>query len=78
MFSLGVVGVFGPQDKVIAEHVQSMCDSMDVPHISVRQDSAEPSQPRGVGLNLYPHINSLERVSINAAWKVNIIIALTD
>ncbi|XP_011138744.1 glutamate receptor ionotropic, kainate 2-like isoform X1 [Harpegnathos saltator] len=62
MVNLGVVGVFGPQDKVIAEHVQSMCDSMDVPHISVRQDSSEPSQPRGVGLNLYPHVSSLARV----------------
>ncbi|XP_032677546.1 glutamate receptor ionotropic, kainate 2-like isoform X2 [Odontomachus brunneus] len=62
MVSMGVVGIFGPQDKVIADHVQSMCDTMDVPHISVRQDSAEPSQPRGIGLNLYPHVSSLARV----------------
>lgn len=64
MVSLGVVGIFGPQDKVIGDHVQSICDTMDVPHISVRQDCAEPSQPRGVGLNLYPHVSSLARVSI--------------
>ncbi|XP_014479803.1 PREDICTED: glutamate receptor ionotropic, kainate 2-like isoform X2 [Dinoponera quadriceps] len=62
MVGLGVVGIFGPQDKVISEHVQSMCDSMDIPHISVRQDTAEPSQPRGIGLNLYPHVSILARL----------------
>lgn len=59
---LGIVGVFGPQDKVIAEHVQSICDIIEVPHVSVRQDSDPLSLPRGLGLNLYPHTNSLSRV----------------
>jgi len=58
------VGVFGPQDKVVAEHVQSICNTIEVPYISVRQDPDQPSQPRGLGLNLYPHVNSLSRVSI--------------
>lgn len=58
-----MVGIFGPQEKVTAEYVQSMCDIMEVPHISVRQDSSEPPQPRGLSLNLYPHVSSLSRVS---------------
>ncbi|XP_077258756.1 glutamate receptor ionotropic, kainate 2-like [Temnothorax americanus] len=57
----GIVGIFGPQDKVIAEHVQSICNTIEVPHISVRQD-LDLSQPRGLGLNLYPHISSLSRL----------------
>lgn len=60
---LGIVGIFGPQDKIIAEHVQSICDAIEVPHISVRQDFDQLSRPRGLGLNLYPHVSSLSRVS---------------
>ncbi|EZA54442.1 Glutamate receptor, ionotropic kainate, partial [Ooceraea biroi] len=57
-----VVGIFGPQEKVISEHVQSICDTMEVPHISVRQDSSASPQPRGLTLNLYPHVSSLSQV----------------
>jgi ionotropic kainate glutamate receptor 3 len=63
VLNLGVVGIFGPQEKVISDHVQSICDVMEVPHISVRQDSNESPQPRGLTLNLYPHVSSLARVS---------------
>lgn len=63
LLNLEIVGIFGPQEKVIAEHVQSICDIVDVPHISVREDLDQSFEPRGIGLNLYPHVNSLSRVS---------------
>ncbi|XP_018367721.1 PREDICTED: glutamate receptor ionotropic, kainate 2-like [Trachymyrmex cornetzi] len=62
LLDVGIVGVFGPQEKVIAEHVQSICDIIEVPHISVREDLDQSFQPRGIGLNLYPHVNSLSRI----------------
>ncbi|XP_011872400.1 PREDICTED: glutamate receptor ionotropic, kainate 2-like isoform X2 [Vollenhovia emeryi] len=62
LLDLGIVGIFGPQEKVIAEHVQSICDTIEMPHVSVRQDLDQLSYPRGLSLNLYPHINSLSRL----------------
>ncbi|KMQ97642.1 glutamate ionotropic kainate 2 [Lasius niger] len=59
---MGIVGIFGPQEKVTAEYVQSICDTMEIPHISVREDPGESSEPRGLSLNLYPHVSSLSRI----------------
>lgn len=68
MISFGVVGIFGPQEKITADYIQSVCEAMEVPYISVRQDSAShTSYPRGLGLNLYPHVSSLSRVSKSKA-----------
>lgn len=57
----GVAGIFGPQDKSTANHVQSMCDTLDIPHIAARWDS-EPK--RGNVINLYPHPDALSMVLI--------------
>ncbi|XP_050461328.1 glutamate receptor ionotropic, kainate 2-like isoform X2 [Cataglyphis hispanica] len=69
----GIVGIFGPQKKVTAEYVQSICDTMEVPHISVRQDSSESFQSRGLSLNFYPHVSSLSQIYyqlvIDLKWK---------
>jgi len=70
LLDLGIVGVFGPQEKVIAEHVQSICDIVEVPQISVREDLDQSFQPRGIALNLYPHVSSLSRVS-NEVRKID-------
>nr|XP_012232574.1 PREDICTED: glutamate receptor ionotropic, kainate 2-like [Linepithema humile]XP_012232575.1 PREDICTED: glutamate receptor ionotropic, kainate 2-like [Linepithema humile] len=59
---VGIVGIFGPQEKESAEHVQSICDTMEIPHISIRQDSGQPLHLRGLGLNLYPHVSALSRI----------------
>lgn len=63
LLDLGIVGIFGPQEKVVAEYVQSICDTIEVPRISVRQNLDQSFQQRGLNLNLYPHVNSLSRVS---------------
>ncbi|XP_047363593.1 glutamate receptor ionotropic, kainate 2-like isoform X4 [Vespa velutina] len=56
MISTGVAAIFGPQDKFTAEHVQSICDTIEMPHIAVRWD---PQEMRGKTVNLYPHANTL-------------------
>lgn len=68
LLELGVAGIFGPQNKVTAEHVQSMCDTMEMPHIYTRW---EPSQVRGRGINLYPHAETLAMVGrIREAFSI--------
>lgn len=56
----GVAAIFGPADKITAGHVQSMCDTMEIPHIAVRWD---PDQDRGNFINFYPHADTLSMVS---------------
>ncbi|XP_012539056.1 glutamate receptor ionotropic, kainate 2 [Monomorium pharaonis] len=73
LLDLGIVGIFGPQDKVVAEFVQSLCDSIEIPRISVRQDLDQSFHLRGLNLNLYPHVNSLSRIYnqlvVEFKWK---------
>jgi hypothetical protein len=56
----GIAGVFGPRSKETWDHVQSLCDTMEIPHIGIRWDE---NQRRGSCLvNLYPHPSVLARV----------------
>ncbi|XP_032677549.1 glutamate receptor ionotropic, kainate 2-like isoform X2 [Odontomachus brunneus] len=59
LLSSGVAGIFGPQAKSTVDHVQSTCDTLDIPHIAARWD-AEPK--RGNVVNLYPHADTLSTV----------------
>ncbi|XP_054273168.1 glutamate receptor ionotropic, kainate 2-like [Macrosteles quadrilineatus] len=53
----GVVGVFGPQSVDTTDHVQSTCDTKEIPHVEQRWDIR---QRRGSCLvNLYPHPSSI-------------------
>ncbi|XP_014479810.1 PREDICTED: glutamate receptor ionotropic, kainate 2-like [Dinoponera quadriceps] len=54
----GVAGIFGPQDRSTVDHVQSTCDTLDIPHIAARWD---PEPKRG-NVNLYPHADTLSMV----------------
>ncbi|XP_071567599.1 glutamate receptor ionotropic, kainate 2-like isoform X7 [Temnothorax nylanderi] len=71
----GVIGIFGPQDKSTASYVQSMCDTLDIPHIAARWDS---ELKRGNAINLHPHPDSLSMVFQNLIeeykWKEYAII----
>lgn len=60
LFSLGVAGVFGPSDSVTAKHVQSMCDTLEVPHIAVSWD---PEQERLKAVNLFPQAEAFSNVN---------------
>ncbi len=60
----GVAALFGPRSSGTSSHVQSICDSLEVPHVETRWDykggpgaSATPGPRTGVdySLNLHPH-----------------------
>ncbi|XP_076624322.1 glutamate receptor ionotropic, kainate 2 isoform X1 [Colletes latitarsis] len=56
LMGTGIAAIFGPQNVVTSEHVQSICDTMEMPHIYARW---EPMQARGKGINFYPHAETL-------------------
>ncbi|XP_076658018.1 glutamate receptor ionotropic, kainate 2 isoform X2 [Halictus rubicundus] len=70
LMASGVAGIFGPQNSINSDHVQSICDTMEMPHIYARW---EPDQVRGRGINLYPHAETLSRIfdllTTDFEWK---------
>ncbi|XP_018321157.1 glutamate receptor ionotropic, kainate 2-like isoform X8 [Agrilus planipennis] len=49
---MGVHAVFGPSDPLLASHIHSICDALDIPHLEVRLDPEADS--REFSINLYP------------------------
>ena len=45
--------IFGPQDTLLGNHIQSLCDALEIPHLEARLD-LEP-QVKEVSINLYPN-----------------------
>lgn len=55
----GIAAVFGPQSSWSARHVQSVCDTLEVPHLETRKYKIS----RGSCLvNLHPHPSALSDV----------------
>ncbi|CAG2101851.1 unnamed protein product, partial [Medioppia subpectinata] len=48
----GVVAVLGPHDSIASMHVQSICETFEIPHIETRYDFE--SYRADLSLNLYP------------------------
>ncbi|XP_011502790.1 PREDICTED: glutamate receptor ionotropic, kainate 3-like [Ceratosolen solmsi marchali] len=59
LFEKGVSAIFGYLDRAISKHVQSMCDAMEIPYITVQWD---PYQERGRSINLYPYADALAKI----------------
>ncbi|XP_077295100.1 kainate-type ionotropic glutamate receptor subunit 1D isoform X2 [Arctopsyche grandis] len=64
----GVAAIFGPQSAHAASHVQSICDTMEMPHLETRWDYRLMRESCLV--NLYPHPTTLSKayVDIVKAW----------
>ncbi len=56
----GIAGLFGPQSGVTASHIQSICDSLELPHVETRWDYSMEREDYSV--NLYPHPQALGQV----------------
>ena len=57
----GVAAIFGPQSGQTASHVQSICDTMEIPHLETRWDYR--LRRESCLVNLYPHPTTLSKVS---------------
>lgn len=56
----GVAAIFGPQSAHTASHVQSICDTMEIPHLETRWDYR--LRRESCLVNLYPHPTTLSKV----------------
>ncbi|KAL3278738.1 hypothetical protein HHI36_016268 [Cryptolaemus montrouzieri] len=67
----GVAAIFGPQSSHTASHVQSICDTMEIPHLETRWDYR--LRRESCLVNLYPHPTSLSKAYVDIvkawAWK---------
>nr|XP_053632783.1 glutamate receptor ionotropic, kainate 3-like [Cherax quadricarinatus] len=55
----GVAAIFGPQSGQTSDHVQSICDALEIPHIENRWDFRLTRDAYSV--NLYPHPSTLTK-----------------
>ncbi|KAL1436209.1 hypothetical protein MTO96_010946 [Rhipicephalus appendiculatus] len=56
LISSGVAAIFGPNDPMIGSHIQSLSDSLDIPHIESRLDLEPDAKDCSVNLHPDPHI----------------------
>lgn len=64
----GVAAIFGPQSGQTASHVQSICDTMEIPHLETRWDYR--LRRESCLVNLYPHPTTLSKVSSNVVTRL--------
>ncbi|CAL1527178.1 unnamed protein product, partial [Lymnaea stagnalis] len=57
------IAVFGPRAEHLAGFVNSLCASLQIPHMEMRSDSggSYPTQPHALTINLYPSSQQLGR-----------------
>lgn len=60
LLRMGVSSIFGPQSNSISSHVQSICDTMEIPHLETRWDYR--LRRENCLVNLYPHPSILSKV----------------
>lgn len=48
----GVHAVFGPSDPILGQHIHSICDALDIPHLEARLDL--DTEAREFSINLHP------------------------
>lgn len=63
----GVAAIFGPQSAHTASHVQSICDTMEIPHLETRWDYR--LRRESCLVNLYPHPTTLSKVMLSLIVK---------
>ncbi|XP_071525539.1 LOW QUALITY PROTEIN: glutamate receptor ionotropic, kainate 2-like [Panulirus ornatus] len=65
----GVAAIFGPQNENTANHIQAMCDAMEVPHIETRWDYKLTRDEYSI--NLYPYPPSLSQAYHDILMRLN-------
>ena len=61
--SQGVAALFGPTSPFTAHHVQSICDSKEIPHIETRWDYRAGNMREQYSINLVPYPPTISKVS---------------
>ena len=69
LLKTGVVAILGPMTGAASQHVQAICDSLEVPHIEIKPDLV--LRRFDLAINLYPSYDILARAYIDLiqAWN---------
>lgn len=69
LLSMGVVAIFGPMSGSASQHIQAICDSLEVPHIEMKNGMS--LTPVDLAIDLYPSYDVLARAYIDLirAWN---------
>ncbi|XP_058809851.1 glutamate receptor ionotropic, kainate 2-like [Phymastichus coffea] len=71
LLKTGIAAIFGPQNAHTASHIQSICDTMEIPHLETRWDFRLKRE--GCLVNLYPHPTTLSKAYVDLVnglgWK---------
>ncbi|ESO92173.1 hypothetical protein LOTGIDRAFT_121144, partial [Lottia gigantea] len=74
---LNTVAVLGPRSSNLAGFVNSLCASLQLPHLELRMDTIANPAP-GLSINLYPDIETLSKAFIDViryyGWKQMLVI----
>jgi len=66
-----VAAIIGPTSDSNAKHVQSICDTYEIPHIQIRPEI--PTSPNTFSINLFPTWSLIARavidLIIHLGWK---------
>ncbi|CAG0907065.1 unnamed protein product [Cyprideis torosa] len=68
MLAGGVAAIFGPQSDTTSAHVQSICDTMTIPHIELRWDYREKRDQHSI--NLFPHPSKLGKAYLDIVTEL--------
>lgn len=70
LISQGTATIFGPSDPVVGGHIQSLADSLDIPHIESRLDLETDVKDFSINLHPDPQVmgNSLKDLVSYLNW----------
>jgi glutamate receptor, ionotropic, invertebrate len=74
----GIAALFGPQDPMLSAHVQSICATLEIPHIAARWELEPPF--RQSTINLYPSYSVLNHAFADIVdhWKWRSLVILYE
>ena len=69
LFRRGVLAIFGPESRTTSSHIQSICDTLEIPHIQTRFRSRTTKEQYAI--NLHPDPSSLSQVGLHRQSIIN-------
>jgi len=70
-FTHGVAAIFGPNWEAASDHVLSMCQAMQIPHIETHWKTQNHNRSAKYSVNLFPATSSLSRAYADVVFSYN-------
>ena len=63
--SLGVAAIFGPRSSGLAGYINSMCNTLEIPHVEARLEPKTDRDKQMFSINAYPQSVQLSRAYLD-------------